>query len=67
MSRNLRLEDPGTVKNFNDIIHTSFFRHDIYQNIHDINNRAIYTISTHKAQAFERVDKLITGIMHTKY
>ena len=40
MGRNLRLEDPRTIKKLNDTLHTSFVKHYIYQNIHYINNQA---------------------------
>ena len=41
MAWNLCLADPRTIKKFNDTLHTSFIRHDIYQKIHYIHNQAI--------------------------
>ena len=51
-------------KNFNDTPHTSFVKHDIYQKIHYIHNRAVYPLPTNIARAFERLDNFITCLMH---
>ena len=64
MARNLCLVDPITIKKFNDTLHTSFVKHDIYRNIRYIYNRAIYALLTHLAWDFERLDKLITQLMN---
>ena len=34
MSWNLRLDDTRTINKFNDTLHMSFVKHDIYRNIH---------------------------------
>ena len=66
MARNLCLADPITIKKFNDTLHTSFVKHDIYQKIHYIHIRASYPLPTHIAQAFETLDELVTRLMHAE-
>ena len=64
MAWNLRLEDPRTIKKFNDTLLTSFLKNDIYHRVHYLHNRDIYPLPTHLARSFERLDKMITGIVH---
>ena len=64
MEWNLFLADPRTIKKFNDNIHKIFVKHDIYQNIQYIYNLLIYPLPTHLARVFERLEKLITHLMH---
>ena len=64
MAWNLRLEDPRTIKKFNDTLLTSFLKNDIYHRVHYLHNRDIYPLPTHLARAFERLYKLITRIMY---
>ena len=47
MELKLRLGDSRMINKFNDTIHTSFIKHDIYQKIHYIHNRGIYALPTH--------------------
>ena len=63
MIQNLYLADPRMINKFNDTLHTSIVKHDIYQGIDYIYNRAIYPLLTHLAWAFERLDELITHLM----
>ena len=60
------MADTITIKKFNDTLHTSFVKHDIYQKIHYIYNRAIYPLPTHIAQFFEILDELVTHLMHSE-
>ena len=55
-AQNLRLEDPRTINKFNGTIHTSFFKHDIYQKVHYLHNRSIYPLRAHFSKALERLD-----------
>ena len=64
-ARNLCLADPRTIKIFNGTLHTSFVKNDTYQKIHFIHVQARYQLPTQIAQAFEKLDKLITWIMHS--
>ena len=50
------LENPRTIKRFNDTLHTSFFKHDIYHKINYIHVRDSYPPSTHLAQPFQKLD-----------
>ena len=63
MIQNLYLADPRMINKFNDTLHTSLVKNDIYQGIDYIYNRAIYPLLTHLAWAFERLDELITHLM----
>ena len=63
MAWNLRLGYPMIINKFNDTLHTSFVKHYIYHKIHCIQNRDIYPLPTHIAQALERLDELITRLM----
>ena len=63
-ARNLRQGDPSTIKKFNDTLNTDFVKQDHFKNIHYIHNQAIYPLPAHLTCAFERLDKLITQIMH---
>ena len=47
MARKLRLGDPRTINKFNDTLHTSFVKHEIYQKIQYIHNRDIYPLPTY--------------------
>ena len=58
------MADPRTIKIFSDTLHTSFVKHDIYQKIYYIHVRAIYPLPKHLAQAFEKMDKFITNLIH---
>ena len=64
MAWNFRLGDPRMINKFNDTLHTSFVKYDIYQNIHYIHKQDIYTPPTHIERVFERLDKFITLLMH---
>ena len=64
ISRNLCLSDPRKINKFNDKLHTSFVKHDIYQKLHYIHSQAIYPLATHLAQNLEKLDTLITRLMH---
>ena len=67
MEQKLCLADPRTIKKFNYTLHTSFVKHDIYQNIHYIHTWYIYPLPTYIAQYFGRLEKLITCFMHASY
>ena len=64
-ARNLCLVDPRTIKIFNDTLHTSFAKHDIYHKIEYIHVRASYPLPTHLPQSFEKLDALITHLLYT--
>ena len=64
MAWNLCLADPRTIKIFNDKLHTSFVKHDIYQKIHYIHVRAGYPLQTHLSPALEKLNELITRLIH---
>ena len=49
MTQYLHLEDPSTINRFNDTLHTSFFKYDIYLKGHCLYNRAISPLPTHLA------------------
>ena len=57
ISRNLRMGDPRIINKFNNTLHTSFVKHDIYQRIHYINNPDIHPLRTHIVRTFEILDK----------
>ena len=64
MSQNLCLANFRRINKYNDTLHKRFVKHDIYNNIHCIHNQSIYSLPTHLARAFERLDKLITRLTH---
>ena len=64
MEQNLCMADPRTIKIFSDTLHTSFVKHDIYQKIYYIHVRACYPLPTHLAQAFKKLDELITRLIY---
>ena len=49
---------------FNDTLHKSFVKHDIYQKVQYIYNRVIYLLPTHLTRDFEILDKWTTFLMH---
>ena len=51
---------------FNDTLHTSFVKQYIYQNIHYRHNQGICPLSVYLALAFEKLNKLITRLMHAE-
>ena len=61
----LCMGDPRTIKRFNDTLHTSFIKHDIYQKINYIHVRYSYPLPIHLSQSFEELYELITRLMHT--
>ena len=65
-ARNLFLTDTRRIKIFNDTLHRTFVKHEIYQKIHYIHVRASNLLPTHLAQAFEKLDELITRLMHAE-
>ena len=50
---------------FNNTLHTIFVKHYIYHKNLYIHVRASYPLPTHVAQSFEKLDKLISRLMHT--
>ena len=52
------------INKFNDTLHTSFFKHNIYHNVLYILNQYIYPLPAHTERAFEILDKLVTSLMH---
>ena len=64
-TRNLRLADTRKINRFNDTLHNSFVKRDIYQKIHYIHVRDSYPLPTHLAQASAKLDELIARLMHT--
>ena len=64
MAPNLCLADDMTIKRFNDTLNTKKFKHDIYQKIHYMHVQASYPLPTHLEQAFEKLDEMITRLMH---
>ena len=63
-ARNLCMGDPRTINKSNDKLHTSFVKHDIYQKIHYIHNRAIYPLPARLSRTFEILDKFITHLIN---
>ena len=61
---NLCLTDISTIKIFNDTIHKRFVKNDINQKIHYIRVQASYSLPTNLAQAFKKLDELITRLLH---
>ena len=64
MAGNLCMTDPRMIKKFNDTLRTSFVKHDIYQKIHYIHNRAIYPLPARLSRTFEILDKFITHLIN---
>ena len=64
MAWNLHLGYPRKMKRFNNTLHITFVKHDIYQKVHYINIQAIYPLPTNITQAFEILDRLSTRLMH---
>ena len=64
MEWNLHLEDTRTINKFNDTLHTSFVKHDIYQKVHYLHNWAIYPLPEHLSRAFELFYDFITHIIY---
>ena len=62
--QNLCMEDLGTIKKSNDTLHTIFVKHDIYQKIHYLHSRAIYSLQSHLAWGFELLDELISLLIN---
>ena len=60
MAHNLCLIDTRTIKRFNDKLHTSSLKNDIYQKMHYIYVRDSYPLPTHLSQSLEKLYKLIT-------
>ena len=63
-AQNLCLEDNRRIEIYNDTLHTSFVKHDIFHKNHYIHVRASYPLPTHLAKAFENLDELVIRIMH---
>ena len=63
MEQNLSLEYPIKIKKFNDTIHISFVKHDIYQKVNYLHNQDICPHPTHIAQIFEKLNTLITPLI----
>ena len=67
MAWNLCLEDSMTVNKFNDTLHMSFVKHDIYQKVKYLHSRAIYRLPLHISRYFESLDELIACLMHENH
>ena len=65
MARNLQMEYPSMVNKFNDTLHTSFVKHDIYWKVHYLHSRSIYLLPSYISRAFEQLDELITLLMNS--
>ena len=59
MAWKLRLKYPRMINKFNDTLHTSFVKYDIYQKVHYLNSQGMYTLPAHIIRSFERLDELI--------
>ena len=54
------------IKIFNDTLHTIFVKNGIFQKTHFVHIQPSYTLQTYLVQAFEKLDELITRIMHAE-
>ena len=63
MARNLHLGDTRAIKKFNEKLHASFVKHDIYQNIHQVHNRDIFPLPTYLSRPL-KLGELITRLMY---
>ena len=66
MTQNLCLSDPKTINRLTYTLHTSFVKHDIYQKFYYIHVQARYPLPTNPSKSFEKLDELITRLMHTE-